>query len=177
MLKNIERETLEKADKAEAGVTVKKVSREGSRAKMEKPKERPDRPKERPLREKSKPKTERRSGGESQDQDKPDAKEETKQTFQAKKSISSIEVAPSHENPSGVMVQQPEEDKGSRKRADNDASEKDRKIRNKDRPAIQIYRPGAKRVTVPKTKTPEQSSVSQFHVLLNKQKLLAKYQQ
>lgn len=158
VLKNAERETLEKTDKAETGVAVKKVPKEGSRTKLEKPKERPDRPKERPIREKSKPKTERRSGGEFQDQDKPVAKEETQQSFQPKKNISISEVTSNNENPNGTTSPKPEEDKESRRRADNDSSEKEKKIRNKDRPAIQIYRPGAKRVTIPKAKTSDHPS-------------------
>jgi len=51
-------------------------------------------------------------------------------------------------------------DGGGRKRTEKE-SDRERKIRNKDRPAIQIYRPGAKRVITSKL------SVSLFLFLLN----------
>ncbi|EFX71899.1 hypothetical protein DAPPUDRAFT_216440 [Daphnia pulex] len=147
VLRNTERETLEKAE-----ASAKKVAKEGSRPKLDKPKEKLDKPKDRIVREKSKPKMEKKAVAESSvDSNKPDVKQETQQ--QPKKTIPKEEVTSSSENPgSGATSPKPEEEKGSsRKKHDNDSADKERKIRNKDRPAIQIYRPGAKRVTVPKS--------------------------
>nr|CAG4636934.1 EOG090X04G9 [Ceriodaphnia reticulata] len=141
VLKNTERENLEKSDKAEAGAsnkTIKEVSRTKS-----------DKPKERLAREKPKPKPERRQAAESGDSNKSEMKQETQQSHQQpKKSVSNKEETfSSSENPTGAVSSKQEEDKGARKRTENDSAEKDKKIRNKDRPAIQIYRPGAKRMT------------------------------
>ena len=142
MLKNTERENLEKSDKTEAGATNRKV-KEASRTKL-------DKPKERPIKEKLKPKLERRPAADSGD--KHEVKQETQQFPHPKKSVSSKEDTTSNsENPTGVILSKPEEEKGARKRTENDTAEKDRKIRNKDRPAIQIYRPGAKRNSGPKS--------------------------
>lgn len=146
-MRNTERETLEKAE-----ASAKKVPKEGSRPKLDKPKEKLDKPKDRIVREKSKPKMEKKAVAESSvDSNKPDVKQETQQ--QPKKTIPKEEFTSSSENPgSGATSPKPEEEKGSsRKKHDNDSTDKERKIRNKDRPAIQIYRPGAKRVTVPKS--------------------------
>ena len=148
-MKNTEREILEKAE-----ANAKKFSKDGSRPKLDKPKEKLDKPKDRQIREKSKLKTEKKTVTESTaESNKPDVKQETQQSQQPKKTISKEEITPNSENPgSGATSPKAGEAKGStRKRNDNDSTDKERKIRNKDRPAIQIYRPGAKRVTVSKS--------------------------
>lgn len=142
-MKNTEREIVEKTDKPEGG-TVFKKPKEVVRPKV-------DRPKEKSVREKPKPKPERRSVNESGDSSKPDNKQETPQSSQPKKTnTSKEEIAPPSENTTGASPK-PEEEKSSRRRTDNETTDKDKKIRNKDRPAIQIYRPGAKRMTAPKS--------------------------
>ncbi len=91
-------------------------------------------------------------------------RQETQQAHQhPKKSVSSKEEATyNNENPTGAVSLKPEEDKGARKRTENDSAEKERKIRNKDRPAIQIYRPGAKRMTGQKSVSPFSKHVKHF---------------
>lgn len=157
-MKNTERENLEKSDKTEAGATNKKI-KETLRTK-------PDKPKERLVREKPKPKTERRPAAESGESNKPDVKQETQQAHQhPKKLVSNKEEATyNSENPTGAVSSKPEEDKGARKRNENDSAEKERKIRNKDRPAIQIYRPGAKRMTGQKSVSQLSKHVKHFKI-------------
>lgn len=148
-MKNTEREILEKAE-----ASAKKLPKEGSRPKLDKSKEKSDKPKDRTVREKSKPKVEKKTVAESSaDSNKPDSRQETQHSQQLKKTIPKDEITSNSEIPgSGATSPKPDEEKGStRKKNDNDSTDKERKIRNKDRPAIQIYRPGAKRVTVPKT--------------------------
>lgn len=110
-----------------------------------------DRSKEKPAKEKPKPKPERMPVNESGDSSKPDVKQETPQSNQPKKAISvKEEIASPSENTTGASPK-PEEEKNTRRRTENETADKDKKIRNKDRPAIQIYRPGAKRMAAPKS--------------------------
>lgn len=136
-----------------------KKQKENTRAKVEKPKEK------QLNREKPKAKTEKRPATESNDSNKPDGKQEAQQLHQPKtKTVSSKEETVTNTENSTGAPPRLEEEKGSRRRTENESTDKEKKIRNKDRPAIQIYRPGAKRMNTQKSVSQASSTTfTQFH--------------
>nr|CAG4649254.1 EOG090X04G9 [Scapholeberis mucronata] len=154
VLKNTEREAQEKTEKQEkqeAAAAARKV-KEASRPKGDRPtKEKTF--KERPL----KPKTEKKvNTSDSTESSKLGTQQqEIDHPIQPKKTVAKREQTkpqPTDDNPGPSSKS--EEEKPNKSQTENEPSDKERKIRNKDRPAIQIYRPGAKRITTQKSDDP-----------------------
>lgn len=142
-MKNTEREVLDKTDKVDGAAPQKKV-KEGSRQKGEKSKEKVY--KERPV----KPKIEKKKINDSSELDQIEPHQETEHTNPPKKSVLKRDESKSNEE--NAAPSKSEDKPITKNRTDHDSStDKEKKIRNKDRPAIQIYRPGAKRIPNPKS--------------------------
>nr|CAG4643142.1 EOG090X04G9 [Ilyocryptus agilis] len=165
VLKKAEKDSTEKqSDKPESAETAaKKPVKDSSRANKEKSKEKvpKDNNKSKPQRNS----TEKKQTAEPVESPKVAAKAENdkahsqQQSQPRKEAVAREEEPPASRDNSARESEPRKEDENETEKKLSEIDEKGRKIRNKDRPTIQIYRPGAKRLSSQKS-TEEASSAA-----------------